>query len=71
MTDPIQIEMPEAVQLVASGPDGGAVPVELEFISCSSCGGTMVPVRWNLWTGEIEWVCPTCGDSAIGPASDP
>ena len=63
MSAPVELVMPEAVRTIATGPDGGAVPLELDFLSCSTCDATMVPVRWNLWTGEIDWLCPDCGEA--------
>jgi len=63
MVDPVALHMPEAVHLVATGAAGGAIPVGLSLLTCPSCGETMVPIRWNLWTGEIDWVCPVCGET--------
>ena len=67
MADPVTLEVPEAVRMVAGGAASDAIPVDVSFPACSECGGTMLPVRWNLWSGEIEWVCPACGETASGP----
>jgi len=57
----VTLAMPDAVNLVATGPDHGAVPTALAFATCPKCGGSMIPVRFNLITGEIEWQCLDCG----------
>jgi len=71
MDAPVQLVMPEAVRMVTTGPDGGDVPLGLDLISCADCEGTMVPVRWNVWTGEIDWVCPSCGRLNVVPQEAP
>lgn len=49
---PLRVELPsEPVEVRATL--GGA--------PCPRCGGTLLPVRWNLLTGEITWRCPACG----------
>jgi hypothetical protein len=63
MVDPVTLEMPEPAHLVTTGADGDAIPVDLSLPACPACGGPMVPVRWNLWTGRIDWVCPACGET--------
>ena len=60
MVDPVTLEIPEPAHLVATGTSGDAIPVDLAFPTCPDCGGAMVPARWNLWTGEIDWRCPVC-----------
>jgi len=67
MTEPIELTMPEPGRLVTTGPDGTAVPISLELAVCPTCGGAMVPVRWNLWTGEIAWRCRDCGETLTAP----
>lgn len=67
MDDPIVLEIPQPVQMVAAGPEGDAIPATLSFVSCPRCDGAMLPSTWNLWTGKIEWTCPTCGET--GPLS--
>lgn len=38
------------------------VRASLEGLSCPQCGkGFLLPVRWNLFTGEITWRCTACG----------
>ena len=63
MADPIVLAMPEPVQMVTTGPDGEAIPATLSFVTCPSCGGSMLPSKWNLWNGQIEWTCPVCGET--------
>jgi len=57
MPDPVTLRMPEAVEGTISSAE---FPVQLQFGGCPDCGGTMVPIRWDLWTGEIEWRCSGC-----------
>jgi hypothetical protein len=66
MADPVVLQMPDAVQLNATSNE---FPISLDLVSCPECGGAMLPVRWNLWTGEIEWACPACGATASAPLS--
>jgi hypothetical protein len=61
MNEPLVLTMPEPAHLVATGPEGNAIPAALSLAVCPHCGGSMLPGKWNLWTGEIEWVCPACG----------
>jgi hypothetical protein len=68
MSEPIVLTMPDAAHLVTTGPEGAAIPASLSLATCPVCGGPMLPGKWNLWTGEIEWVCPNCG--AVGPVPD-
>jgi len=63
MDDPIVLTIPQPVQMVATGQDGDAIPATLSFVACPSCGGSMLPTKWNPWTGQIEWTCPTCGET--------
>jgi len=60
MEGPVMMQNVEPVHMVTTGPTGEAIPVELAFLECHECGGTLVPVRWNPFTGDIEWSCPTC-----------
>jgi len=68
MSEPIVLTMPEPGRLITTGPDGTAVPISVELATCPECGGAMVPVRWNLWTGEIEWRCRDCGEAITAPS---
>ncbi|MGB2984179.1 MAG: hypothetical protein WBC63_10050 [Candidatus Bipolaricaulia bacterium] len=63
MSAPITLTMPEPAHLITTGPDAEAIPVDLALLTCPSCGSTMVPARWNLWTGEIDWICPNCRET--------
>jgi ribosomal protein S27AE len=61
VTGTVKLDVPEAINLVATGPDKGAVPADLALATCPKCGGSMIPVRFNLITGAIEWKCLQCG----------
>jgi hypothetical protein len=38
------------------------VRAAIEGLSCPQCEeGLLIPVRWNLFTGEIVWRCTACG----------
>lgn len=71
MSEPVTLEMPEPGRLITTGPDGGAIPLDLPLPKCPSCESTMLPARWNLWTGEIDWVCPACGESSVAAPANP
>jgi hypothetical protein len=62
MGEPITLQMPDPAYLVATGAQDDEIPVRVALPRCSACGASMLPVRWNLWTGQIEWACPTCGE---------
>jgi hypothetical protein len=66
MEGPVVLQSPEPVQMITTGATGEAVPISFTFLPCPECGGTLMPTSWNLWTGEIEWTCPTC-DSLESP----
>lgn len=66
MDQPVVLAIPQPVQLTATGPDGDAIPATLSFVSCPSCDASMLPSKWNPWTGQIEWLCPSCGET--GPS---
>ena len=65
MNEPVILAIPEPVQLVAAGPEGQAIPATLSFVTCPNCDGSMLPTKWNPWTGQIEWTCPTCGQTSL------
>jgi hypothetical protein len=69
VTGDVRLVVEDAVRLVATGPEAGPVPVALAPVPCPSCGGTMVPVRWQPLTGEIEWQCAEC-DLTFGEPGD-
>ena len=60
MVDPVTLQIPEPARLVATGTSGDAIPFDLALPTCPNCGRTMIPTRWNLWTGQIDWRCPAC-----------
>ena len=64
MADPITLTLPQSIQMVATGPDGEAIPATLAFANCPQCGGPMLPSKWNPWDGRIEWTCPACGEAS-------
>jgi len=64
MDGPIVLTLPQDVQLVATGPDGHPIPANLSFATCPNCGQSMLPVRWNPWSWQIEWMCPACGQAS-------
>ena len=63
MADPVKLTMPEGTTLVG---DAG-IPVTVTAFPCPKCGGAMVPTRFNLFTGKIEWTCPTCDAGKASP----
>jgi len=67
MSEPVNLVMEEPAQLTASGPGGSAIPASLLLLACPECGGPMLPVRWNPWSGVIEWSCPACGKRVEKP----
>lgn len=60
MPGEITLTMPQAVDIIATGPGGKPMPVELAVFPCPQCGGRMIPVRWHMWSGEVEWRCLDC-----------
>jgi hypothetical protein len=60
--EPVRLSMPDGTTLAATvtGPQTG--PVALAFASalCPTCGSPMLPVRFSLLTGKIDWACPQC-----------
>jgi len=70
MDEPIVLAVPQAVQMVTTGPDGKAIPATLSFVTCPTCSGPMFPSKWNPWNGQIEWTCPSCGESG-SPLDEP
>jgi ribosomal protein S27AE len=60
-TGGIDLSMSAPVNLVATGQDGAAIPADLAIFRCPKCGGTMLPVHFNVINGEITWKCTTCG----------
>lgn len=61
VTGEVSLVMSEPVSLVATGTSEAPIPANLSVLTCPQCGGSMLPVRWNLWNGEIEWRCLDCG----------
>ena len=69
MSEPVPLAVEEPVRLIASGADGEAIPAALSLLPCPACGASMLPVRWSPWSGDIEWACPTCGETLTRPAA--
>jgi len=68
----VSLVMSEPVSLIASGPQDTPIPANLSVVPCPQCGGNMLPIRWNLFSGEIQWRCLECGYSTKQiPAASP
>jgi len=65
----VSLVMSEPVNLIATGPENASIPANLLVAPCPQCGGSMVPIRWNPLTGEIEWSCLECNYSTRRTAS--
>jgi len=59
----VNLVMSEPVSLIATGPQETPIPANLSVVPCPQCGGNMLPIRWNLLNGEIQWRCLECGFS--------
>ena len=59
----VSLVMSEPVSLIATGPQETPIPANLSVVPCPQCGGNMLPIRWNLFSGEIQWRCLECGFS--------
>ena len=59
----VSLVMSEPVSLIATGPQETPIPANLSVVPCPQCGGNILPVRWNLFSGEILWRCLECGFS--------
>lgn len=56
------LTVPEAVEVVAGGEAEASLRTSLEGIPCPRCQeGTLLPIKWNPFTGEITWRCSSCG----------
>jgi len=66
MAEPILLSMPDGTTLAATLTGDQTGPVTLAFATalCPTCGSSMLPVRFSVLTGKIEWACPTC-DSVL------
>jgi len=57
----LALDLPQPL-LVETSPSGMGVRAAIEGLSCPQCEkGLLLPVRWNLFTGEITWRCTACG----------
>lgn len=59
----VSLVMSEPISLIATGPQETPIPAHLSVVPCPQCGGNMLPIRWNLFSGEIQWLCLECGFS--------
>lgn len=76
LVSPVRLEEPFSVKVVElpisfparlSVAVEGPVEAEVGVLRCPHCRkGTVIPVRWNLFTGAITWRCPSCGQE-FGP----
>ncbi len=62
VAEPVVLTLPGGATLDAtvSGVQSAPVPVAFASATCPTCGRAMVPVRYDLLTGEIRWACPAC-----------
>ncbi len=60
MPGEVTLTMPQTVDIIATGPGGKPMTVELAVFPCPQCGGRMIPIHWHMWSGEIEWRCLDC-----------
>ncbi|MGQ9699850.1 MAG: hypothetical protein ACUVQS_02105 [Candidatus Bipolaricaulaceae bacterium] len=61
------ISLPLAIPARFSVGVEGPVQADTGLLRCPRCGeGTLLPVRINLFSGEIRWRCTTCGEE-FGP----
>jgi hypothetical protein len=58
LAEPVQLEISQPALLTVVGPTGSAVPLQLGLTTCPAGGEPLLPTRWNLWSGEIEWARP-------------
>jgi len=64
--EPIALRMEEPVQVIAAGPDGDPIPATLVFTPVGA-SGPVLPIRWNPWTGELEWGSMPTRESDASP----
>jgi len=67
MDDAVTLRVEEPANVSVTGPEGDAIPATLSLIACPDCGAPMLPVRWNPWSGEIEWICTSCDAEITRP----
>ena len=63
LAEPVELQMPDGTTLTAtvSGVQSQPLPIAFASAICPTCGGAMLPVRFDVLTGEIKWACPRCG----------
>jgi|GEM_PF-1017280 len=64
--EPIAMRMEEPLQVIAAGPDGDPIPATLVFTPVGA-SGPILPIRWNPWTGELEWGSMPTEEDATSP----
>ncbi len=62
LDEPVLLSMPDGTTLAATVAGAQTEPVRVAFASavCPVCGSPMLPVRFSVLTGKIEWACPQC-----------
>lgn len=67
LPEPVTLTLADGATLTAAVSGVQAAPVAVSFASsvCPQCGAAMLPVRYDILSGRIEWACPHC--SAVGP----
>jgi hypothetical protein len=67
IAEPVLLSMPDGTTLAATVTGAKTGPVALAFSTalCPTCGSSMLPVRFNVLTGKIEWACSQC--NAVQP----
>ncbi|MGY4707352.1 hypothetical protein ACVNPS_06315 [Candidatus Bipolaricaulota sp. J31] len=54
----LSVAIQGTVELVLNGSEGGELKARVEGALFPRCpGGILIPVRWNLLSGEIVWRC--------------
>ena len=63
---PVTLTLADGATLTAAVSGIQTAPVALAFAgaTCPTCGSAMLPVRYDVLTGRIEWACPNCGKTA-------
>jgi hypothetical protein len=63
LAQPVELTMPDGTTLAAtvSGVQSQPLPIAFASALCPECGAAMLPVRYDVLSGKIEWACPVCG----------
>ncbi len=62
IAEPATITIADGATITAAVAGTRDAPVGISFASalCPTCGAAMLPVRYDVLTGKIEWACPQC-----------